>query len=171
VHVIHAARQLAPALPIIVRARDDHDLSSLRAAGATEVVPEVVEGSLMLASHALALAGVPLHRVLRRVREVRDSRYALLRGYFHGSMDDVSERSAEIMLRSYSVAGSSPSVGFTVDSLRFEEIGVEMTSLRRGKERLAIDAGLVIQAHDVMVLRGTSEALAIAEELLSGNRA
>jgi len=62
-------------------------------------------------------------------------------------------------------------VGFTVDSLRFEEIGVEMTSLRRGKERLAIDAGLVIQAHDVMVLRGTSEALAIAEELLSGNRA
>lgn len=171
VHVIHAARQLAPALPIIVRSRDDHDLSSLRAAGATEVVPEVVEGSLMLASHALALAGVPLHRVLRRVREVRDSRYALLRGYFHGSMDDVSERSAEIMLRSFGVAATSPSVGSTVDSLRFVDIGVEMTSLRRGKERLAIDAGLVIQAHDVMVLRGTSEALAIAEELLSGNRA
>ncbi|NBW01111.1 MAG: potassium transporter [Betaproteobacteria bacterium] len=171
VHVIHAARQLAPALPIIVRSRDDNDLSSLRAAGATEVVPEVVEGSLMLASHALALAGVPLHRVLRRVREVRDSRYALLRGYFHGSMDDVSERSAEILLRSFSVSETSPSVGVTLGSLRLDEVGVEMTSLRRGKERLTIDAGLVIQAHDVMVMRGASEALAIAEELLSGNRA
>jgi len=171
VHVIHAARQLAPALPIIVRSRDDNDLSSLRAAGATEVVPEVVEGSLMLASHALALAGVPLHRVLRRVREVRDSRYALLRGYFHGSMDDVSERSAEILLRSFSVSETSPSVGVTLGSLRLDEISVEMTSLRRGKERLSIDAGLVIQAHDVMVMRGASEALAIAEELLSGDRA
>jgi len=171
VHVIHAARQLAPALPIIVRSRDDNDLLSLRAAGATEVVPEVVEGSLMLASHALALAGVPLHRVLRRVREVRDSRYALLRGYFHGSMDDVSERSAEILLRSFSVSETSPSVGVTLGSLRLDEIGMEMTSLRRGKERLSIDAGLVIQAHDVMVMRGASEALAIAEELLSGDRA
>ena len=171
VHVIHAARQLAPALPIIVRSRDDNDLSSLHAAGATEVVPEVVEGSLMLASHALALAGVPLHRVLRRVREVRDSRYALLRGYFHGSMDDVSERSAEILLRSFSVSETSPSVGATLGSLRLDEVGVEMTSLRRGKERLAIDAGLVIQAHDVIVMRGASEALAVAEELLSDNRA
>ncbi|MEY3931126.1 MAG: hypothetical protein RLZZ259_8, partial [Pseudomonadota bacterium] len=60
IHVIHAARHLAPALPIVVRSRDDGDLDSLRAAGATEVIPEVVEGSLMLASHALALAGVPL---------------------------------------------------------------------------------------------------------------
>jgi CPA2 family monovalent cation:H+ antiporter-2 len=154
-----------------VRSRDDNDLSSLHAAGATEVVPEVVEGSLMLASHALALAGVPLHRVLRRVREVRDSRYALLRGYFHGSMDDVSERSAEILLRSFSVSDTSPSVGATLGSLRLDEVGVEMTSLRRGKERLTIDAELVIHAHDVMVMRGTSEALAVAEELLSGNRA
>jgi CPA2 family monovalent cation:H+ antiporter-2 len=32
----------------------------LRAAGATEVVPEAIEGSLMLASHALALVGVPM---------------------------------------------------------------------------------------------------------------
>jgi uncharacterized protein with PhoU and TrkA domain len=46
-----------------------------------------------------------------------------------------------------------------------------MTSLRRGKERLTIDAELVIHAHDVMVMRGTSKALAVAEELLSGNRA
>ena len=44
---------------------DDPDLEKLQAAGATEVVPEAIEGSLMLASHALALVGVPMRRVIR----------------------------------------------------------------------------------------------------------
>ena len=106
--VIVAVRQLARQLPIIVRARDDSDLTPLREAGATEVVPEVMEGSLMLASHALALAGVPLHRVVRRVREVRDTRYGLFRGVFRGSDDDYLERAEDaIMLRTLVVAKAS----------------------------------------------------------------
>ena len=42
---------------------------SCSAAGATEVVPEAIEGSLMLASHALALVGVPMRRVIRVVQD------------------------------------------------------------------------------------------------------
>jgi two-component system sensor histidine kinase/response regulator len=52
------------------------------------VVPEALEGSLMLASHALALVGVPMRRVIRIVQDQRDARYSLLRGYFHGADDD-----------------------------------------------------------------------------------
>jgi CPA2 family monovalent cation:H+ antiporter-2 len=52
------------------------------------VVPEAIEGSLMLASHALALVGVPMRRVIRIVQDQRDARYNLLRGYFHGADDD-----------------------------------------------------------------------------------
>jgi CPA2 family monovalent cation:H+ antiporter-2 len=52
------------------------------------VVPEAIEGSLMLASHALALVGVPMRRVIRVVQDQRDARYNLLRGYFHGADDD-----------------------------------------------------------------------------------
>ncbi|MEN9758918.1 MAG: hypothetical protein RL676_67 [Pseudomonadota bacterium] len=168
VHVINAARALAPALPIVVRSRDDGDLESLRSAGATEVIPEVVEGSLMLASHALALAGVPLHRVLRRVREVRDSRYALLRGYFHGSTDDANERNSEVMLKSYAVPPTSRVVGRQLLDLRLAELGVDVTNIRRGREGLALDEHLVLAAHDVVVMRGSIEALAMAEEVLSG---
>ena len=65
---------------VIVRTQDDHDLEALQRAGATEVVPEAIEGSLMLASHALALVGVPLRRVIRIVQDQRDARYNLLRG-------------------------------------------------------------------------------------------
>jgi len=171
IHVIHAARHLAPALPIVVRSRDDGDLDSLRAAGATEVIPEVVEGSLMLASHALALAGVPLHRVIRRIREVRDTRYAMLRGYFHGSTDDANERGSDILLKSFSVPVAAGCVGQHLEALGLIEIGVEVNNVRRGRTQLELDQNLVIEAGDVIVMRGSSEALAIAEELLSGRPA
>ena len=171
IHVIHAARHLAPALPIVVRSRDDGDLDSLRAAGATEVIPEVVEGSLMLASHALALAGVPLHRVIRRIREVRDTRYAMLRGYFHGSTDDANERGSDILLKSFSVPVVAGCVGQHLEALGLIEIGVEVNNVRRGRTQLELDQNLVIEAGDVIVMRGSSEALAIAEELLSGRPA
>jgi len=171
IHVIHTARHLAPALPIVVRSRDDGDLDSLRAAGATEVIPEVVEGSLMLASHALALAGVPLHRVIRRIREVRDTRYAMLRGYFHGSTDDANERGSDVLLKSFSVPVVAGCVGQHLEALGLIKIGVEVNNIRRGRMQLELDQNLVIQAGDVIVMRGSSEALAIAEELLSGRPA
>jgi len=171
IHVIHTARHLAPALPIVVRSRDDGDLDSLRAAGATEVIPEVVEGSLMLASHALALAGVPLHRVIRRIREVRDTRYAMLRGYFHGSTDDANERGSDVLLKSFSVPVAAGCVGQHLEALGLIEISVEVNNIRRGRMQLELDQNLVIQAGDVIVMRGSSEALAIAEELLSGRPA
>jgi len=171
IHVIHTARHLAPALPIVVRSRDDGDLDSLRAAGATEVIPEVVEGSLMLASHALALAGVPLHRVIRRIREVRDTRYAMLRGYFHGSTDDANERGSDVLLKSFSVPVVAGCVGQHLEALGLIEIGVEVNNIRRGRMQLELDQNLVIEAGDVIVMRGSSEALAIAEELLSGRPA
>jgi CPA2 family monovalent cation:H+ antiporter-2 len=55
------------------------------------VVPEAIEGSLMLAGHALALVGVPMQRVIRITRDARDARYSLLRGYFHGADDDTAD--------------------------------------------------------------------------------
>src|SRR3989441_10294960 len=86
--ILHHVRALNPALPVIVRTLDDADLDRLIAAGAAEVVPEIFESSLMLASHALVLLGVPLKRVVRRIRDVREHRYSLLRGFFHGGTDE-----------------------------------------------------------------------------------
>ncbi|HRC39862.1 MAG TPA: cation:proton antiporter, partial [Rubrivivax sp.] len=86
--ILRLVREHAPAVPVIVRTIDDSDLETLRAAGATEVVPEALEGSLMLANHALALVGVPMRKVIRQTQEARDARYGLLRGYFHGADDD-----------------------------------------------------------------------------------
>jgi CPA2 family monovalent cation:H+ antiporter-2 len=77
--VLAWVKEHAPHVPVIVRTHDDRDLEVLRAAGAAEVVPEVIEGSLMLASQTLAHIGIPLKRVIRLVQGQRMTRYALMR--------------------------------------------------------------------------------------------
>ena len=82
--VLALAQEHAPHVPVVVRTQDDHELAKFQAAGASEVVPETIEGSLMLATHALALVGVPMKRVIRMVQAQRLQRYELLRDYDPG---------------------------------------------------------------------------------------
>jgi CPA2 family monovalent cation:H+ antiporter-2 len=166
--VIHFAHSLAPKLPIIVRTQDESDLDKLLAAGATEVVPEIMEGSLMLGSHALVLLGVPLARVVKRVREARDSRYRLLRGYFHGADDTTDfEDEAQERLHSIELNARAGAVGQRLGDLALERVGVAVTAVRRhGIRGDDPAADLQLQAGDVVVLRGVPDALEAAEERL-----
>jgi CPA2 family monovalent cation:H+ antiporter-2 len=167
--VLHHIRHLAPQLPVIVRTHDDSDLEVLRAAGATEVVPEIVEGSLMLASHALVLLGVPLRRVVSRVQEMRDSRYALLRGYFHGADDPDGAAHDAVRLHSLVLDAGAASVGKKLDEMGLELMGVHVSAINRAGGTTATQSApesQVLAAGDVLVLRGTPETLALAEERL-----
>ena len=83
--VLKEARLITLEVPILVRTRDDSQLAELKAAGATEVVPELLESSLMLASHALIMLGLPEKTVQRRVDQVRHDRYHLLEGCFENT--------------------------------------------------------------------------------------
>ncbi|WP_300724348.1 monovalent cation:proton antiporter-2 (CPA2) family protein [Pseudomonas sp.] len=83
--ILKEARLITLEVPVLVRTRDDSQLAELKAAGATEVVPELLESSLMLASHALILLGLPEKAVRRRVDEVRHDRYHLLEGCFESA--------------------------------------------------------------------------------------
>jgi len=82
--VVRKVRASRPEIPIIVRAADESTVAKLKAAGATEVIPEVLEGSLMIAAETLVQLGVPVERAIGQVREVRSHRYASLRKYYHG---------------------------------------------------------------------------------------
>ncbi|MFY8103322.1 MAG: monovalent cation:proton antiporter-2 (CPA2) family protein [Ramlibacter sp.] len=166
--VLDLSRTHAPQVPAIVRTQDDRDLEKLRAAGATEVVPEALEGSLMLASHALALVGVPVRRVLRIVQELREERYDLLRGYFHGADDPADDGDAE-RLATLTLPLGAQVGGRTLDSLALHAMGVRVVSLRRGNGH-AVDVidDLVLMDGDTLVLSGRVEPLARAEEKLLG---
>ncbi len=167
--VLHHVQQLRPDVPVIVRTQDDHDLERLTRAGATEVVPEVLEGSLMLGSHALVLLGVPLSRVVRRVREARDQRYRLLRGYFHSIGDDAETVDEEGHERLHSVPldPGAAAVGRTLGDLDLASVGVEVTAVRRrGIRGSDPSPEMRVEAGDVLVLRGIPEALELAEQRL-----
>lgn len=165
--VLHFAHDLAPALPVIVRSHDDSELEKLREAGAAEVVPEAIEGSLMLASHALVMLGVPLRRVVHRVQAARDERYASLRGYFHGAGDapDDAEH-LHVRLHSVNLGQGANAVGKALSALRLAELGAEVTIVRRGKSRIDVTPETVLQAGDIVVLRGTTDGVARAEDRL-----
>ena len=163
--VLHFVHEFNPGLPVIVRSHDDTDLAKLRAAGATEVVPELMEGSLMLASHALVLLGVPLRRVVHKVQAARDERYESLRGFFHGASDDVPD-SMQIRLHTVALTERANAIGKTLEALRLNELEVDVTTLRRGKQRLELDPEIILEAFDVIVVRGTAESVARAEQRL-----
>ena len=164
VKVLHLVHELAPKLPVIVRAHDDTELDVLKKAGATEVVPEALESSLMLASHALVVMGVPLRRVVHRVQAARDERYASLRGFFPGAGDFVDDpEHSYVRLHSVTLRDDAGAVGRVIAELELDEVGAEITAVRRGNERIepALDTELL--AGDVVVLRGTASAVTRAE--------
>ena len=170
--ILDHVRTLHPALPVIVRTLDDSEMDRLIAAGASEVVPETFESSLMLASHALVLLGVPLRRVVRRIRDVREGRYSLLRGFFHGGTDEAEDfdEAQEPRLHSVTLAPGAAAVGRNLGDLALDEMGVAITTLRRQDARV-ISPGpqTALREGDVIVLRGTAEQLAAAEmRLLQG---
>ena len=165
--ILRLVREHAPAVPVLVRTIDDSDLERLREAGAAEVVPEAIEGSLMLASHALALVGVPMRRVLRLVQDQRDARYNLLRGYFHGADDDtVAERDQERMA-TLTLPPGAQTLGKPLGDLALHAMGVSVVNLRHSNGRMSIVRDATVLAEgDTLVLSGHPAALALAEDRL-----
>ena len=167
--VLANTRAHAPTVPVIVRTVDDRDLERLKAGGATEVVPEAIEGSLMLASHALALVGVPMRRVIRVVQDQRDARYDLLRGYFRGADDDTADALEQERLRTVTLPPGIGPLGRPIDVLALGNAGVRLVSLRRGNGKtLKSVQNALLEDGDTLVLSGKPEALALAEQLLLG---
>jgi len=164
--ILRHVRELRPELPVVVRTIDDTHIDALKAAGAAEVVSEVMEGSLMLASHALMLLGVPLSQVLKRIRTVRESRYALMRGFFRGASDadDELDQHAQPRLNTVLITQGAAAAGHTLDELALEELLVEVVTIRRqGLQGIEPQPDTVVEPGDVLVLRGAADGLAAAE--------
>ena len=165
--VLSNTRTHAPQVPVIVRTQDDLNLKQLQEAGATEVVPEAIEGSLMLASHALALVGVPMRKVIRIVQEQRDARYNLLRGYFHGADDSSADELHHERLSTISMPQGSRIPGKALGSFDLDALNVRVVSLRRGNGKTVdFDTTSLLEPGDTLVLSGLVESLALAETRL-----
>lgn len=167
--ILHIVQENYPQLPVIVRTVDDSNMEALREAGAAEVVPEILEGSLMLASHALMLLGVPLNRVVKRIRLFREERYKLFRGYFHGISDAEDEAldKQQVRLHSVIVSPGSFAIGRRLSDMQLENFDVEVKSIRRPNSngKVPTDESLLVEG-DVIVLLGQPAGLVNAQNAL-----
>jgi monovalent cation:H+ antiporter-2, CPA2 family len=151
-------------LPVMVRTRDQSDVAELRAAGASDVIPETLEAGLMIASQALLQLGVPLARVLRRVQAVRAGHYRQLRELFagdhlHGTFEDDPDGDRLHAVKVPEVCGL---IGQPLHQLPLD--GVVLTALvRQGRRELQPDPDTPIEAGDSLVLFGPADELARAE--------
>jgi CPA2 family monovalent cation:H+ antiporter-2 len=165
--ILRSLRRLRTDVPVLVRTPDDSRLLELKAAGATEVVPEAFEASLMLASHVLMSLKVPPGTVMRTVAELRGNRYEMLRNVI--ARGDGMSNDAEFAeaVRSVVLPPGSWCIGKCVDEVRRAGAEVAFTGIRRqgilGREPTG---DTEFQDGDIVVIYGTPEALEHAEAVL-----
>jgi CPA2 family monovalent cation:H+ antiporter-2 len=167
--ILHSVRRLRPDVPVLVRTADDVGIKELQDAGATDVVPETFEASLMLVSHVLMLLHVPVSRVVRTVNEIRNNRYAVLRNIVRRGdarpLDETHEHREEI--KSVVVPPGAWAVGRTLGDVRGRGVEVVFTGIRRlgilGREP-AVDT--ILRDGDIVVIYGQPEELERAESVL-----
>ncbi len=169
--IVRAVRELRPDLPILVRTQDDTKLEELQQAGATEIVPETLEASLMLASHVLLLLDVPVSRVVKTVGDIRNNRYAMLRRLFRRDdsrlVENVDAGTGNEELHTVVLPPGAYCVGKSVEDLKLDRGEVTITAIRRdGILGQQPTASTVLREGDVVILAGTPEALEYGESRL-----
>jgi monovalent cation:H+ antiporter-2, CPA2 family len=167
--ILRAVRGLRADVPVLVRTQDDLRLEELQAAGATEVVPETFEASLMLLSHLLLLLKLPMPQVIRTVNDIRSHRYVMLRQYFRKAgaefLDDNHAFREE--LHSVVLPPHAWAVGKSIAELADRGSQVSVSAVRRdgivGRDPAA---DTIFKEGDVVVVCGPPEAVEHAETLL-----
>jgi CPA2 family monovalent cation:H+ antiporter-2 len=160
--VLNVIRDDYHELPVIVRTSDDSSISELQKEGASEIVPEVLEGSLMLASQALMVLGIPLTRIIRRIRSFRQERYKMFKGYFKGVTDFDNDFNSTQQLELHSIAAEDYSsiIGKNIEELQIDKFDLEIQYLRRQNMLENIDSrpDIIIASGDIIVLLGLPES-------------
>jgi CPA2 family monovalent cation:H+ antiporter-2 len=156
--VLNVIRETYPDLPVVVRTRDESSIQQLQDSGATDVVPEVLEGSLMLASHALVLLDVPLTRVIKKIRAFRNERYKIFRGYFMGTSEasDDLQGQDQLQLHSIEVKNNFYLFNKQINKIPFGKFNVEIQHLRRPNmlEDIEPRVDIRLSKGDVIVILG-----------------
>ena len=161
--VLNVIREIYPDLPVVVRTRDESSIEQLQDAGATDVVPEVLESSLMLASHALVILDVPLARVIKKIRAFRNERYKIFRGYFMGSSEaaDDLQGQDQLQLHSIEIKNNFYLLNKQISEIPLNKFNIDIQHLRRPNMLEDIEARLDIKLKvgDVIVILGLPKDL------------
>lgn len=157
-------------VPTLVRTRDDRFLSSLQQCGATEIIPEVLEASLMMASHMLLLLGQDPNKVRRKISEIKGYRYQMMRSYYHGADNHDFLATADVdasFAHAIVITKESFACGKTMQEL-LSVLQINIRSFTRNEIRSfsTPHPDAILQEGDIFVVEGSRKEIVAAEELL-----
>lgn len=154
---------------VLVRTTDDSNMQKLHNAGATDVVPESLEGSLMMVSHVLAISGVPIKRILKRLQHERQGHYNHLHGFYFGGENHVSFEDSEVLERLHAIRleFGAYAIGKTVAELKLKQVSYRAVR-RQGIELNQVHQDFIFETGDVVLICGPSRYVKRAEHCLLG---
>jgi CPA2 family monovalent cation:H+ antiporter-2 len=166
--VIEHVRLFAPEIPIFARTKNDTDIPRLLEAGATEVIPDMLEASLMLSLHVLVNLGVDLKKAVEWSENLRRDRYQLLQGYFQGEANRVNKNSAnEPQQKALMIYEHFYANGKTIHQLHIGNFNLELVALRKkGILGQKPSPNTKVHAGDVLIVQGLKDNIEKFEWLL-----
>jgi monovalent cation:H+ antiporter-2, CPA2 family len=167
--VIHLIASLYPDLPIVVRTRKDYRMQELLDAGASQVVPEILEGSLMLISQVMHLSGVPMSRIVKRMQKERKGHYGNMHGFFPGETTelDYSKKDKLEFMHAVILTSKAFAVSKSLKDLDVERLRIRIKGLRRDNNEIAEpDESMVLAVGDVLVIVGKPRRVERAERYI-----
>ena len=160
------AREINPAVRIVVRTRYVLAIDELRKLGANDVVVEEFEASLELFALALGSYEIPINRIWREVESVRTEHYALLRGKAGPDLrlDTLQHLGIHDALELVEVEDGAPAVGgsATTLELRRRTGAVQVAVVRDGHPIYRREPDFRYRAGDTVVLVGDPDCLSRA---------
>ena len=169
IEVIQKVRSLSADVPILVRTKSDDQLEAIRKAGANEVVPEELEGSLMLVSQVLSLTGVALPRIFRLVQKERKNHYNHLHGFYQGEHTDMSTDGIEKieLANGILLTDNSFAIGKRIADLNIIESKVVVVALNRNNEEIeSPDPSTILYPQDTLIIRGKPRYVERVEKMI-----
>ncbi len=169
VNVLRAIRAINEHAAVIVRSRDDAELKGIMAAGATQVVPDSLEASLMLVSQILSRSGVPIRTILTRLDHARRSHYGDMHGFYPGETTDMDPEKIDRLkfLHAVTLPENAFACGHKLVELNLEDLQIQVKSIRREDIELSeVRDDFTLQQGDVVLLSGGPRAIEAGESYL-----
>lgn len=168
--ITEAARKKNKQIAIIVRARDDTYLEALIKLGATEVLPESLEASVMVAQRVLEKLELPNEEIEEVVNRIRVEGYHQLKSFFHGTPQKATSKS-ETFLHSIVLQETDKAVGKRIADLNLESMGITLKALKRGEIRGDQPAPeMILQAEDTLIIEGKADRFKEVAKKIQGER-
>lgn len=169
-HIIQSARSINKDIPVIVRSKDEQYMDRLHNIGASNVVPESFEASMMLAIHVLQHLNISTEKSMAFVEKARKDEYRLLRGYFRGEESLGMDEPDALRLHTVILLPDSYAIGRSIENINFENTNTTLISVRRDRERIdSFDNAFQFNVGDAVVIEGAQNAVLNTEKrLLAG---